>query len=85
VDSITTRSTPWAARCSPSSPIPLVVAVTDHTLVTRRPPDRSAGQRVQTIPDALATSIVATRATNSTPSSTLTSTGFCINRSSRQR
>jgi len=41
----------------------LVVAGTCHTLVTRRPGLAGCGTRMHTIPDALATSIAATRST----------------------
>src|SRR5512132_1374466 len=72
VDSTTTRWIPWQASCSASSMIVLVVAGTCHTLVMRRPGLAGCGTRVHTIPDALATSIAATRATSSSGSSTST-------------
>jgi hypothetical protein len=50
----------------------LVVAGTCHTLVARWPGVAGCGTRVPTIPDALATSIAATRATSSSGSSTST-------------
>jgi hypothetical protein len=50
----------------------LVVAGTCHTLVARRPGLAGCGTRVHTIPDALATSIAATRARISSGSSTST-------------
>jgi hypothetical protein len=50
----------------------LVVAGTCHTLVARWPGLARCGTRVHTIPDALATSIAATRATSSSGSSTST-------------
>jgi hypothetical protein len=49
-----------------------VVAGTCHTLVARWPGLAGCGTRVHTIPDALATSIAATRATTSSGSSTST-------------
>jgi hypothetical protein len=48
----------------------LVVAGTCHTVVVRRPGLAGCGTRVPTIPDALATSIAATRATSSSGAST---------------
>src|SRR5512132_1182235 len=72
VDSTTTRWIPWQASCSASSMIVLGVAGTCHTLVMRRPGLAGCGTRVHTIPDALATSIAATRATSSSGSSTST-------------
>src|SRR5215218_3106706 len=50
----------------------LVVAGTCHTLVARLPGLAGCGTLVHTIPDALATSIAATRATISSGSSTST-------------
>jgi hypothetical protein len=50
----------------------LVVAGTGHTLVARRSGWAGCGTRVHTIPDALATSIAATRAMVSSGSSTST-------------
>jgi hypothetical protein len=72
VDSTTTRWIPWQASWSASSMMALVVAGTCHTLVARRPGLAWCGTRVHTIPDALATSIAATRATISSDSSTST-------------
>jgi len=47
-----------------------VIAGTDHTFCTRRPALDGCGTRVHTIPESLATSMPATRATSSTGSST---------------
>src|SRR4030095_6706747 len=52
--------------------IALVVAATSHTRVTRLPGMVGGGIRVHTIPDALATSIAATRSTICSCSSTST-------------
>jgi hypothetical protein len=54
----------------------LVVAGTCHTLVARWPGLAGCGTRVHTIPDALATSIAATRARISSGSSTSTMSPF---------
>ena len=53
--------------------IAVVVAATSHTVVTRWPGLAWCGTRVHTIPDALATSIAATRSTICSCSSTSTS------------
>ena len=47
--------------------IAFVVEPTSHTLVTRRPATDACGTRVQTIADAFATSIAATRSTTCSP------------------
>src|SRR5512132_1282286 len=52
--------------------IAAVVAATSHTVVTRLPALAWCGTRVQTMPDALPTSIAATRARISSCSSTST-------------
>jgi hypothetical protein len=72
VDSTTTRWIPWQTRRSASSMIAEVVAATSHTVVTRAPALAWCGTRVQTMPDALPTSIAATRARISSCSSTST-------------
>jgi hypothetical protein len=66
----TTRWIPWPASCSASSMMALMVAGTCHTLVARRPGLAGCGTRVHPIPDALAPSIAATRATSSSDAST---------------
>src|SRR5215216_53540 len=61
VDSTVTFWIPRPASCPASSLIAPVVAGTSHTLVRRRPGRDGCATRVHTIPDALATSIAATR------------------------
>jgi len=51
----------WQRRWSASSVTAFIVAITVHTFVRRRPGRDSSGTRVHTTPDALATSIAATR------------------------
>src|SRR5215216_590956 len=63
---------PWPASCSASSRIWLVIEPTCQTVVIRLPAMAGSGTRVHTIPDALATSIAATRSTICSCSSTST-------------
>src|SRR5215216_6420006 len=63
---------PWPASCSASSRIWLVIEPTCQTVVIRLPALAGFGTRVHTIPDALATSIAATRSTTCSCSSTST-------------
>src|SRR5215217_8046563 len=63
---------PWPASCSASSRIWLVIELTCQTVVIRLPALAGFGTRVHTIPDALATSIAATRSTICSCSSTST-------------
>jgi hypothetical protein len=63
---------PWPTSCSANSRIWFVVEPTCQTVVVRLPTAAGWGARVQTIPDALATSIAATRSTICSWSSTWT-------------
>lgn len=75
---MTTRVTPWQIRWSARSRIAPLVATVLKTCCTRLPGLSSCGTRTQTMPDALAISIEATRAMSSsactpdTPSGTHT-------------
>ena len=64
------RSIPSVASCSARAVIAFVVAGTSQTLVSRLAGSDGCGTRVHTFPDALATSIAATRATICSLSST---------------
>src|ERR671935_2520743 len=63
---------PWPTSCSANSRTALVVESTCQTVVIRLPTAAGWGARVHTIPDALATSIAATRSTICSCSSTWT-------------
>ena len=73
MDSITTDCTPSASSRPASAAASGTVAVTSSIRLTRRPPSRTAGSRVQTTADAFATSIPATRSCRSWYSSSSTS------------
>jgi hypothetical protein len=80
VTSRTTRSIPWHTRWSASSVTAANLAVTFHTFCTRRTLRDSCGTRVHTIPESLATSIAAARATSSAGSPARSSPCSVINR-----